>query len=372
MKTLKTILSLLLVGIFLAACSSSPAEVKKETPLFTDEDILNAVPAYAETTDVDVATLDVSGGNLSAMPDEISTSSGELEAQQGLPANCLTGIVTYLNQPAGIGNAPYHIRQHNMATGADVLVLASAFPIQSVAGEASGNIVVFTMDDPQATGYNLYLLNQAALTVQRLTNAVGDELNASITRLALNGTITWDAPNAAGFRKIHYRKYIGLPALGAPVLYQRRIQNALPINDSQSSVDDNGDFIGFVRTDAFSRVMGHNTVSLGVNVLVNSPLANPVSHPSPEQFGNAMAYMRTAAAAEQVRIWPGNAVESSTPLNLMNHAHMRALGDCLVVSRLNPVTNQWRVFATAVDGVNGSHQVVSPPFDSWAAFWRTF
>jgi hypothetical protein len=218
MKTLKTILGLLLVGIFLAACSTTQVELKKETPLFTDEDILNAVPAYAETSDVDVATLDISGGNLSAMPDEIATSSGgDLEPQQGLPGNCLNGIVTYVNQPAGAGNAPYHIRQHNMATGADILVLASNFPIQSVAGEASGNIVVFTMDDPQATGYNLYLLNQATATMQRLTNWAGDELNASITRLALDGTITWDALNAAGFRKIYYRRYMGVPAVGAAI-----------------------------------------------------------------------------------------------------------------------------------------------------------
>ena len=369
MKTLKSLLSLFLVGLFLAACSTVQPELK-ELPEFTDKDIMNALPAYTETTDVDTTTLDLSDGKLSAMPEEI-ISGGELETL-ALPANCLNGIVTYVNQPAGVGNAPYHIRQRNMATGTDVLVLASAFPIQSAAGEVSGTYIVFTMDDALATGYNLYLINRAAGTVQRLTNWVGDELNASITQMAFDATITWDAPNAAGFRKVHYRKYNGLPALGAAVLYQRRIQNALAVNDSQSSVDNDGDFIGFVRSDALSRVMHHNTVTLAVNVLVNSPLVNPVSHPSPNQFGTTMAYMITSPNNEQVRVWPANAIESTTPLNRMNHAHMRAVGDCLVVGKQNVVTNQWRVFATAVDGVNGSHQLITPLADSGAAFWRTF
>lgn len=250
-----------MVGCLLAVCGQSvpvSAVIPEEKPLFTDANIDTAqlqMPVdMKELVGIDEDAMPT-GGAVSTLSDG---RAGELTSQTVLSNT--SGFVYYiqLDQSPIIGAVPYSLYRHNQRTDVRELIYAGQRFIQSVAGNADGNMVVVSMKETTdiASDLDIYLFNLSDLANPAIFLLSFDSVdNANVAMSADASRIVNEEP-VSGKASVVLRTKQPFAGYNHVILNQTKPQR-------QPSISGTGQFITLVRelADGRDRVLRYTIAS---------------------------------------------------------------------------------------------------------------
>ncbi len=356
-------LGVCLVAMFiLVACQQGVSPHHKQAPaLFSDTDLDKAQLEVGPTSDISGVDIgEIADGEVTALPD--------YQAEILSPAAVLpgaSGFIYYFVRDTSAANQ-WAIYRFNQSTDTNTLVYQGQRILNSVAGNAGGTIVYFSARETTSatSDFEIYKLNINTLAVTQLTN--NNTIDINVSSSADGNRVAFEGLGTTGQKAVYYRIYSTSTSF-----VEQRLASSL--DQFEPSISGNGSYIAFIRLLSMGsyRIMLHS-ISANTYLSVHTE-ALTLNHPSPDDTGNKVAWLRNTTSGYEVRVKNLSTTAITTAVSsttVIRHPHLTREGNFITYGLR--VSNSFNVFSKNLTSgalIKGTNFV--SPVNADGMYWQT-